>query len=62
MMHLDSMESEYFDIETETDDQRLQREAELLRQEHLRSEKNRSAENRDRALGTDEIDDILRSS
>ena len=62
MMHLDSMESEYFDIETETDDQRLQREAELLRQEHLRSEKNRSAENRDRALGTDEIDDILRSA
>ena len=62
MMHLDSRESEYFNTDDETDDERLMREAESLRQAHLRSEKNRSAENRDRALGTDEIDDILRSA
>lgn len=62
LMHLDSKESEYFDTDNETDDERILREAESLRQAALRSEKNKSHENRDRALGTDEIDDILRSA
>ncbi len=62
LMHLDSKESEYFDTDNETDDERILREAESLRLAALRSEKNKPHENRDRALGTDEIDDILRSA
>lgn len=62
MMHLPSREDEYFDPGTETDEERLLREAEILRQQHLRREQHGSAENRNRALGTDEIDDILRNA
>ena len=62
LMHLDSRESDYFDLDEESDDERIRREAESLREAHLRSSRGSSEENRDRALGTDEIDDILRNA
>ena len=57
LMHLPSKESEYFELDDETEDERINREAEALKRIHTRS-----AEERDIALGTEEIDDILRSA
>ena len=57
LMHLPSKESEYFELDEESEEDRINREAEALRQAHTRT-----AEERDIALGTEEIDDILRSA
>lgn len=61
LMHLPSRESEYLDIDEESDDERLAREAEQLRLARQREDKASSEEGL-KALGTDEIDDILRSA
>ena len=61
LMHLPSRESEYLDIEEESDDERIAREAEQIRLARQRSEKG-SLEKGLQAIGTDEIDDILRSA
>ncbi|MBR3042802.1 MAG: TetM/TetW/TetO/TetS family tetracycline resistance ribosomal protection protein [Eubacterium sp.] len=61
LMHLPSRESEYLDIDEESDDERLAREAEQLRLARQRADKASSEEGL-KALGTDEIDDILRSA
>ncbi|MBO4863575.1 MAG: TetM/TetW/TetO/TetS family tetracycline resistance ribosomal protection protein [Eubacterium sp.] len=61
LMHLPSMESEYLGVEEESDDERLQREAEQVKLARERSGKG-SLEAGLQALGTDEIDDILRSA
>jgi predicted RNA-binding protein with PIN domain len=57
LMHLPSKESYYFELDEESEEDRINREAEALRQAHTRT-----AEERDIALGTEEIDDILRSA
>ena len=57
LMHLPSKESEYFELDEESEEDRINREAEALRRVHTRT-----AEERDIALGTEEIDDILRSA
>ena len=61
LMHLDSRESDYFETGNETDDERIKREAEQLKRA-AESGRTNSDEARSLALGTDEIDDILRSA
>ena len=61
LMHLDSRESDYFETGNETDDERIMREAEQLKRA-AESGRTNSDEARSLALGTDEIDDILRSA
>ena len=61
-MHIPSRESEYLGTIEESDDERLAREAEQLRLARHRSDKALSLEEGLQAMGTDEIDDILRSA
>ena len=61
LMHLPSKEAEYLGLEEESDEERLKREAEQLKLARERSGKG-SLEEGLQALGTDEIDDILRSA
>ena len=60
LMHLPSKESDYLDVDEESEEERLLREAENLR---LAKERGQSSlEEGLQAIGTDEIDDILRSA
>ena len=61
LMHLPSRESDYLDVEEESDDERIAREAEQLKRARDNVSKN-SLEEGLKSLGTDEIDDILRSA
>jgi len=60
LMHLPSRESEYLDVDEESDDERLIREAEQIKRAQSRS--GASLEEELQAIGTDEIDSILRSA
>ncbi len=60
LMHLPSKESEYLFTDEESDDERLIREAEQIKRAQKRS--GGSLEEELQAIGTDEIDDILRSA
>ena len=60
LMHLPSKESEYLFTDEESDDERLIREAEQIKRVQKRS--GGSLEEELQAIGTDEIDDILRSA
>ena len=62
LMHLPSREADYFEMEAETDEERLEREAEIARRRAERLGSAGSAESRREAIGTDEIDAILRSA
>lgn len=62
LMHLPSREAEYFEMEEETDEERLEREAEIARRRAERLGSAGSAESRLEAIGTDEIDSILRNA
>ena len=62
LMHLPSREADYFDVEEETDEERLEREAEIAKRRAERLGSAGSAEGRRDAIGTDEIDSILRSA
>ena len=62
LMHLPSREEDYFEIEAESDEERLEREAETARLRAERLGKAGSVESRLEAIGTDEIDSILRSA
>ena len=62
LMHLPSREAEYLEMETETEEERLQREAEQAQRIRERGSGRSSVEEGLQALGTDEIDDILRSA
>ena len=60
LMHLPSKESDYLDVDEESEEERLLREAENLR---LAKERGQSSlEEGLQAIGTDEIDDILMSA
>jgi len=60
LMHLPSKECDYLDVDEESEEERLLREAENLR---LAKERGQSSlEEGLQAIGTDEIDDILRSA
>ena len=62
LMHLPSREAEYLELDTETEEERLQREAEQAQRIRERGSGRSSVEEGLQALGTDEIDDILRSA
>ena len=62
LMHLPSMEADYLELDVESEEERLEREAELARRVKERQEERGSLEEGLRAMGTDEIDDILRSA
>ena len=59
-MHLPSKESDYLDVDEESEEERLLREAESLRRAKERGPS--SLEEGLQAIGTDEIDNILRSA
>ncbi|SNU09102.1 small GTP-binding protein domain-containing protein [Lachnospiraceae bacterium] len=61
LMHLPSRESDYLDVKEESDDERIAREAEQIKRARDSAAKG-SLEEGLKALGTDEIDDILRSA
>lgn len=61
LMHLPSRESDYLDVQEESDDERIAREAEQIKRARDSAAKG-SLEEGLKALGTDEIDDILRSA
>ena len=58
LMHLSSREADYFETENETDDERLKREAENVRNAFLDAQ----SKDPNYSIGTDEIDAILRSA
>ena len=62
LMHLPSREADYFEVEEETDEERLEREAVIAKRRAERLGSAGSAEGRRDAIGTDEIDSILRSA
>ncbi|HCA21823.1 MAG TPA: hypothetical protein DEO87_05555 [Lachnospiraceae bacterium] len=62
LMHLPSEEQDYFETDTETDDERLAREAELARLASERARGRGSLTESLQAIGTDEIDDILKNA
>ncbi|MBR1675500.1 MAG: TetM/TetW/TetO/TetS family tetracycline resistance ribosomal protection protein [Eubacterium sp.] len=61
LMHLPNIEQNYFEIESESDDERLKREAELVRLASECGRRGSLAESLE-AIGTDEIDDILKNA
>ena len=60
LMHLPDREADYLSVENESDDERIAREAEIARR--LADEKRSSDGGAPKAIGTDEIDSILRSA
>ena len=62
LMHLPNIEANYFETESESDDERLRREAELVRLASQEAGRRGSLAESLEAIGTDEIDDILKNA